>query len=68
MMKGVKQMVKVIKKQSKQTYENKEGKKVHYYNYFLQAENGKRIQIKPAFKDDAKALDVLAEYESSSDK
>lgn len=57
--------LKLIKKQSKQTYVNKDKEEKHYYNYFLVAENGKRIQVKPAFKDDNKALDVLAEYESS---
>lgn len=55
--------MKLVKKQSKQTYKNKEGKEVHYYNFFIQLENGKRIQIKPAFKDDARSLDVLSEYE-----
>lgn len=59
-------MIKLLKKQSKQKYKNKEGKEVHYYNYFIVAENGKRIQVKPAFRDDQKALDVLAEYESAS--
>lgn len=57
--------MKLVKKQSKATYKNKEGKEAHYYNYFIVADNGKRIQVKPAFKDDSKALDVLAEYESS---
>lgn len=55
--------MKLIKKQSKGMYKNKEGKEVHYYNFFLETENKKRIQIKPAFKADARALDVLAEYE-----
>lgn len=57
--------LKLVKRQSKATYKNKEGKEVHYYNYFLQCENGKRIQVKPAFQKDSTALDVLAEYESS---
>lgn len=55
--------MKLIKKQSKQTYKNKEGKTAHYYNYFLQLENGKRVQVKPAFKDDTRTLDAIAELE-----
>lgn len=54
---------KVIKRQSKGTYTNKEGKEVHYYNYYLQTENGKRIQIDAHFKDDVKKLDFIAEFE-----
>lgn len=57
--------MKLVKKQSKQTYE-KNGKKKHFYNYFLQLENGKRIQVKPAFKDDVKLFDYVAEFEPSS--
>lgn len=55
--------MKLIKKQSKQTYKNKEGESKHYYNYFLQLENGKRVQIKPAFVDDSRTLDAVAELE-----
>lgn len=55
--------MKLLKKKSKQTYKNKAGKESHYYNYFLELDNGKRIQIKPAFKDDNKALDTIAVYE-----
>lgn len=58
------QSMKLIKKQSKQTYKNpKTGKEGHYYNYFLQLDNGKRIQVKPAFKDDIKAFDTICEFE-----
>lgn len=57
-------MVQIIKRQSKQKYVNKKtGKEGHYYNYFVQAENGKRIQIKCAFNDDVKALDMIATFE-----
>lgn len=55
--------MKLLKKQSKQTYKNDKGKECHYYNYFLVLENGKRIQVKPAFKQDTRALDCVAEYE-----
>lgn len=54
--------MKIIKKQSKEMYKNKNGKEVHYYNYYVQLENGKRIQIKCAFQDDYRALDCVAEY------
>lgn len=56
--------MKLIKKQSKQTYVNsKSGKEAHYYNYFLEIDNGKRIQIKASYKDDVKLLDLLSIYE-----
>lgn len=53
----------IIKKQSKKTYIDKNGKDRHYYNYFIQFENGKRIQFKCAFFNDVKALDMVAVYE-----
>lgn len=54
--------MKVIKKQSKETYKNKNDKECHYYHYYLELENGKRIQIKPAFKEDYKSLDLVSNY------
>lgn len=55
--------MKLIKKQSKQTYtSNKDGKEHHYYNYFID-EDGKRIQVKCVYKDDVKILDFLSIYE-----
>lgn len=53
----------LIKKQSKQTYVDENNKTHHYHNYFLQCDNGKRIQIKPVFKDDKRCLDFIAKYE-----
>ena len=56
--------MRIIKKQSAQTYKSKKsGKDAHFYNYFLEFENGKRIQIKTAFKDDVKLLDLVSVYE-----
>lgn len=55
--------MKIIKRQSKQTYKGKDGKDHHYYNYFIQLENGKRVQIKTSFTDDLKTLDAVAVYE-----
>lgn len=55
--------MKLLKKQSKQTYKNKNGKEVHFYNYYIESDNGKRIQIKCAFKEQSVLLDMIAEYE-----
>lgn len=55
-------MIKLIKKQGKKLYKNKEGKECHFYNYYLQLENGKRIQIKAAFDEDFVILDAICEY------
>ena len=55
--------MKIIKKQSKQVYKNSKGQEKHYYNYFLECENGKRIQIKCCFTNDLARLDMVAEYE-----
>lgn len=56
--------MRIIKKQSAQTYKSKKsGKEAHYYNYFLEFDNGKRIQIKTAFADDVKLLDLVSVYE-----
>lgn len=54
--------MKVIKKQSKNTYKNKEGKEVHYYNYYLITDNGKEIAIKCTYSEDYKRLDMVAVY------
>ena len=55
--------MKVVKKQSPKTYQDKNKKEHHYYNYFLQCDNGKRILIKPVNKDDYSRLDMISEYE-----
>lgn len=52
----------VIKVQSSKTYKNKEGKELHYYNFYLQFDNGKRIAIRCVNVDDIKRLDMVAEY------
>lgn len=56
-------MLEIVKLQSKNTYKNKEGKEVHYYNYALKLENGKRIMIRTSFAKDIKYLDAVAKYE-----
>lgn len=56
--------MKLVKKQSKQTYvSNKDGKEHHYYNYYLEDDNGKRVQIKCVYTADVKVLDFLSTYE-----
>ena len=55
--------MRLVKKQSKSTYVNKNKETKHYYNYFIELDNGKRVQVKPAFKDDTRTLDAVAEYE-----
>lgn len=55
--------MRLIKRKSKGVYKNKQGEEKHYYNYFIENDNKKRIQIKPAFAGDSKALDMIAEYE-----
>lgn len=57
--------MKLIKKQSKQTYTDKKGKERHYYNYYLVTDNNKSIQIKPAFAGDLFKLDMIANYDLS---
>ena len=52
----------VIKKQSKNTYKDKNGKERHYYNYYLVCENGKSIQIRCAYVEDYARLDMLVDY------
>jgi len=54
--------MKVIKKQGKE-YKGKNGKTYHYYNYYLQFDNGLRVCIKTISVDDLKKLDAIAEYE-----
>lgn len=55
--------MRVIKVKSKKTYTNKETKKeFHYYNYYLECDNGKRILIKAVLEDDKARLDMVATY------
>lgn len=56
--------MRLIKRQSKQTYVSKQnGKEYHYYNYFLELENGKRVQVRVSFARDIAILDAVAVYE-----
>ena len=54
--------MKLIKVQSKKTYLGKDGNNHNYYNYFVELDNGKRLQIKCAYSDDYPKLDLVAEY------
>lgn len=60
--------MKVIKKQQAKTYKAKNGKEYHYYSYYLETENGKRIPIKPAFEEDYIKLDMVSTYEPTKSK
>lgn len=54
----------IIKRQSKQTYEDKKSKKVrHYYNFYLEFDNGVRIAVKGVDKQSCIVLDDLSKYE-----
>lgn len=55
--------MKLIKRQSKQTYTDKNGKERHYYNYYLVTDNDKSIQIKPSFHKDIYKLDMISSYD-----
>lgn len=57
----------LIKRQSSKTYTNSNGVEKHYYNFFLEFENGKIVQIKPAFVQDTRVLDFFSEFVKSSD-
>ena len=52
----------VLKVKSKNTYTGKDGREHHYYNYYLQCDNGKRLQIKPVYDQDFARLDMVASY------
>lgn len=52
----------VIKVQSKKTYKTKDGKELHYYNFYLECDNGKRIAIRCVNADDVKRLDMVSTY------
>jgi len=60
--------MKIIKVISKQTYTGKNGKQYHYNNYTIVLQNGKRIQIKPAFVKDYATLDAVAELVDNRNK
>lgn len=52
----------ILKIRSKKTYTGSDGKEHNYYNYYLELDNGNRIQIKAAYKDDYAKLDTIAQY------
>ena len=60
--------MKIIKVISKQTYTGKNGKTYHYNNYAIVLQNGKKIQIKPAFVKDYATLDAVAELIDNRNK
>lgn len=54
--------LKVIKVQSKKTYKDKKGVEHHYYNFYLESANGKRIAIRCVNNADFARLDMIAIY------
>lgn len=57
--------MRVIKKIAKKTYVGNDKKEHHYVNYYLEADNGKRILIKTVNVDDIKRLDMISVFEAS---
>lgn len=54
----------IIKRKAKGTYEDTKNKKIrHYYNFYLQFENGVRIQVRGNDKQSRIVLDDLSKYE-----
>lgn len=54
----------LIKRKSSKIYVNSETKKeCHYYNYYLETDNGKRVLIKPVKVEDFARLDMVAKLE-----
>ena len=53
----------LVKRQSKKTYKNKDGKEVHYYNFVLVFDKGQEIYIKPCFDKDYNTLNFMSNYE-----
>lgn len=60
--------MKIIKVISKHTYTGKNGKQYHYNNYAIVLQNGKKIQIRPAFVKDYAILDAVAELIDNRNK
>lgn len=55
--------MRVIKRQSKKTYQGSDKKDYHYINYFLELDNGKRVAIRTFKVEDLNTLDAVAIYE-----
>lgn len=55
--------MKLICKESKNTFNAKDGQERHYHNFYLVTDNGKYIQIKTAFVSDIDKLYLLGNTE-----
>lgn len=53
--------MKIVKIISDKTYIGKDGNTYHYNNYAILLDNGKKIQIRPAFAKDYTILNAIAE-------
>ena len=53
--------MKLVKIISNKTYIGNDGNTYHYNNYAILLDNGKKIQIRPAFSNDYVILNAIAE-------
>lgn len=53
--------MKIVKIISDKTYIGNDGKTYHYNNYAILLDNGRKIQIRPAFSKDYIVLNAIAE-------
>ncbi len=53
--------MKLVKIISNKTYIGKDGNTYHYNNYAIMLDNGRKIQIRPAFSNDYVILNAIAE-------
>ncbi|HKM40263.1 MAG TPA: hypothetical protein VJZ99_00030 [Patescibacteria group bacterium] len=53
--------MKIVKIISNKTYIGKDGNTYHYNNYAILLDNGRQIQIRPAFTKDYTILNAIAE-------
>lgn len=60
--------MKLIKIISNKTYIGDDGNTYHYNNYAILLDNGRKIQIRPAFSKDYAILNAFAELIDQRDK
>ena len=60
--------MKIVKIISNKTYIGNDGNTYHYNNYAILLDNGKKIQIRPAFSKDYTILNAIAELIDEREK
>ena len=60
--------MKLIKIISDKTYIGQDGNTYHYNNYAILLDNGRKIQIRPAFSKDYMILNAIAELIDEREK